>query len=197
MSMHTPVNMRVQVADKGNATVYFTNVNYAGEGHPPVMGAISPAMVTNCRMVFRQEGRRGVAYRAVRQEAACLLRNDPFVNKQLLKSNELRHTHFPPAPNGEVYWFLPAPPRSAISRRAPPLYGIGPFINAAFSRRSAWSRAQLSIRHHNHRTRSWCALQRCRSVQLVDRSWSPRVVELDRSSSMTGSFALLSTTTGD
>ncbi|GFE79844.1 hypothetical protein GCM10011487_18440 [Steroidobacter agaridevorans] len=84
VSMHTFVNMRVHVADKSNATVYFTNVNYAGEGHPPVMGAINPAMVTDCRMVFRKE--RDGEWRIVLFGGKPLfVGNDPFVNKQLLK----------------------------------------------------------------------------------------------------------------
>jgi hypothetical protein len=77
--------MRVQVEDKNNATVFFTNVNYAGEGHPPVMGTISPAMVTDCRMVFRREADdhwRIVLFAGKPK----FVGNDPFVNKQLLKS---------------------------------------------------------------------------------------------------------------
>jgi hypothetical protein len=85
VSVHTFVNMRVQVEDKNNATVFFTNVNYAGEGHPPVMGTISPAMVTDCRMVFRREADdhwRIVLFAGKPK----FVGNDPFVNKQLLKS---------------------------------------------------------------------------------------------------------------
>jgi ketosteroid isomerase-like protein len=51
---HTYVNHRVEVQDKDNATIHFINVHYAGEGKPPLMGAISPAMVTECRMVCRR-----------------------------------------------------------------------------------------------------------------------------------------------
>jgi hypothetical protein len=85
VSVHTFLNMRVVVADKNNASVFFTNVNYAGEGHPPVMGAINPAMVTDCRMVFRREADdqwRIVLFGGTPK----FVGNDPFVNKQLLKS---------------------------------------------------------------------------------------------------------------
>jgi hypothetical protein len=85
VSVHTFLNLRVEVADKTNATVYFTNVNYAGEGHPPVLGTISPAMVTDCRMVFRCEadGNWRIVLFAGKPK---FVGNDPFVNKQLLKS---------------------------------------------------------------------------------------------------------------
>lgn len=85
VSAHTFVNMRVTVEDKNNATVYFTNVNYAGEGHPPVLGAISPAMITLCQMVFRREP--DGHWRIVLFGGKPLfVGNDPFVNKALLKS---------------------------------------------------------------------------------------------------------------
>lgn len=85
VSVHTFVNLRVQVEDKNNATVFFTNVNYAGEGHPPVLGTISPAMVTDCRMVFRREadGNWRIVLFGGKPK---FVGNDPFVNKQLLKS---------------------------------------------------------------------------------------------------------------
>lgn len=85
VSAHTFVNLRVQVEDRNNATVFFTNVNYAGEGQPPVLGVINPAMVTDCRMVFRREADdnwRIVLFAGKPK----FVGNDPFVNKQLLKS---------------------------------------------------------------------------------------------------------------
>jgi hypothetical protein len=51
---HTYVNFRVTVEDRDNATLYFTNVHYAGEGRPPIIGPLNPAMVTECRMVCRR-----------------------------------------------------------------------------------------------------------------------------------------------
>lgn len=85
VSVHTFVNMRVAVEDPNNATVYFTNVNYAGEGHPPVLGTINPAMVTDCRMVFRREA-DGYWRIVLFGGKPKFVGNDPFVNKQLLKS---------------------------------------------------------------------------------------------------------------
>lgn len=85
VSVHTFLNMRVHVADENNATVYFTNVNYAGEGKPPVLGAINPAMVTDCRMVFRRDS-DGEWRIVLFGGTPKFVGNDPFVNKQLLKS---------------------------------------------------------------------------------------------------------------
>ena len=85
VSAHTFLNMRVHVTDQNNATVFFTNVNYAGEGKPPVLGTINPAMVTDCRMVFRRDP--DGEWRIVLFGGKPLfVGNDPFVNKQLLKS---------------------------------------------------------------------------------------------------------------
>jgi ketosteroid isomerase-like protein len=84
VSAHTFLNVRVHVEDKNRATAYFTNVNYAGEGHPPVLGTINPAMVTDCRMVFRREADGN--WRIVLFGGKPLfVGNDPFLNKQLLK----------------------------------------------------------------------------------------------------------------
>ena len=85
VSVHTFVNMRVHVESPTSATVYFTNVNYAGEGHPPVLGTINPAMVTDCRMVFRREA-DGHWRIVLFGGKPMFVGNDPFVNKQLLKS---------------------------------------------------------------------------------------------------------------
>jgi ketosteroid isomerase-like protein len=85
VSCHTFVNMRVAVQDKDNATVYFTNVNYAGEGHPPVHATITPAMVTDCSMVFRRE--KDGNWRIVTFSGTPLMAgDDPFTKKALLKS---------------------------------------------------------------------------------------------------------------
>ena len=77
VAVHTFLNPRVEVQDKDNATIFFTNVNYAGEGHPPVLGTIQPAMVTVCRMVWRIAWFSGTP---------LFVGNDPFVNKALLKA---------------------------------------------------------------------------------------------------------------
>ena len=84
VAVHTFLNPRVEVQDRENATISFTNVNYAGEGHPPVLGSIEPAMVTACRMVCRREA-DGI-WRIVSFSGTPLfVGNDPFVNKALLK----------------------------------------------------------------------------------------------------------------
>jgi len=85
VSAHTFVNMRVTAEDKNNATVSFTNVNYAGEGHPPVRGTISPAMVTDCRMVFRREP-DGIWRITSFSGKPLFVGDDPFTKASLLKS---------------------------------------------------------------------------------------------------------------
>src|SRR3546814_5455667 len=55
VAAHTFLNVRVAVDSKDKAVVHFTNVNYGGEGKPPQLGTVSPAMVTACRMDFRRE----------------------------------------------------------------------------------------------------------------------------------------------
>lgn len=52
---HTFLNVRVHVHDAHNATLYFTNVNYAGEGKPPVSGLQGPSAVADCRMECKRQ----------------------------------------------------------------------------------------------------------------------------------------------
>lgn len=46
-SRHTFLNIRIDVADR-EATLLFTNVNYAMEGRPPVVGLDGPLAVSDC-----------------------------------------------------------------------------------------------------------------------------------------------------
>jgi hypothetical protein len=85
VSCHTFVNQRISVHDKGNATVFFTNINYAGEGHPPVRGTIAPAMVTDCRMDFKYEA--DGQWRITSFSGKPLfIGDDPFTRQMLLKA---------------------------------------------------------------------------------------------------------------
>jgi ketosteroid isomerase-like protein len=85
VSAHTFVNVRITVEDKNNATAYFTNVNYAGEGKPPVRMTITPALVTDCRMTFRREA-DGNWYITSFTGSALFVGDDPFSKGTLLKS---------------------------------------------------------------------------------------------------------------
>jgi hypothetical protein len=85
VSAHTFLNVRVDIEDKANATLHFTNVNYAGEGHPPVRGTITPAMVTTCRMAFRREA-DGVWRITSFSGKPLFVGDDPFTKGSLLKS---------------------------------------------------------------------------------------------------------------
>jgi hypothetical protein len=82
---HTFLNLRTEVRDAHNASVFFTNVSYAGEGKPPVRMTITPAMITTCRMDFRLEadGRwRITSFTGT----PVFIGDDPFTRSQLLKN---------------------------------------------------------------------------------------------------------------
>jgi ketosteroid isomerase-like protein len=52
---HTFLNPRVHIEDADNATMYYTNVNYAAEGPAPAAGLKGPSMIADCRMTFRRQ----------------------------------------------------------------------------------------------------------------------------------------------
>jgi len=52
---HTFVNVRVHIEDADNATILFTNVNYAAEGKAPAAGLKGPSMIADCRMTCRRD----------------------------------------------------------------------------------------------------------------------------------------------
>ena len=89
VAAHTFLNVRVSVESAGTAVVHFTNVNYGGEGKPPQLGTISPAMVTACRMDFRREG--DGEWRIMRFSGSPLfVGDDPVTKRMLLKSDDKR-----------------------------------------------------------------------------------------------------------
>lgn len=86
VAAHTFLNVRVAVESKDKAVVHFTNVNYGGEGKPPQMGTISPAMVTACRMDFRLEA--DGEWRITRFSGSPLfVGDDPVTKRMLLKKS--------------------------------------------------------------------------------------------------------------
>jgi len=82
---HTFLNLRVEIRDAENGTVFFTNVSYAGEGQPPVRTTITPAMITTCRMDFRLEA-DGEWRICAFVGTPVFVGDDPFTRQQLLKS---------------------------------------------------------------------------------------------------------------
>ncbi|HET8882591.1 MAG TPA: nuclear transport factor 2 family protein [Solimonas sp.] len=82
---HTFLNLRTEVRDPHNASVFFTNVSYAGEGKPPVRATITPAMITTCRMDFRLEA-DGQWRIASFTGTPVFVGDDPFTRAQLLKN---------------------------------------------------------------------------------------------------------------
>src|SRR5688572_22178301 len=90
------------------------------------------------------------------------------------------------------FWFLPVAAALGYSTAVLHTYGIGPFI-APLQQEFGWSRAQLSVGITIAGLAG--ALFSVPMGLLVDR-WGPRIVALIGVLLMTGSFALLSTTTG-
>jgi ketosteroid isomerase-like protein len=86
VAAHTFLNVRVKVESASDAIVHFTNVNYGGEGKPPQLGTISPAMVTACRMDFRREA--DGEWRITRFSGSPLfVGDDPVTKRMLLKKS--------------------------------------------------------------------------------------------------------------
>jgi len=83
---HTFLNVRVFIEDDDNATIRFTNVNYAGEGGAPVLGLEGPSMVADCTMICRRvaEGQWRFAEFA---PSAALIGEDDFMKKMLALQN--------------------------------------------------------------------------------------------------------------
>ena len=82
---HTFLNIAISIRDNDHATVHFTNVNYSGEGKPPVVGLSGPAMVADCRMEFRREADDQWLIAEFVPEPV-FIGNDEFTNNFLLKS---------------------------------------------------------------------------------------------------------------
>ena len=85
MSCHTFTNTRVSVHDKNSATIHFVNVNYGGEGKPPVLGSMAPAIATTCRMDCQREADE-IWLITWFGGTPVFVGTNPFVNKSLLKS---------------------------------------------------------------------------------------------------------------
>jgi hypothetical protein len=52
---HTFTNVRVVILDDHNAALYFFNINYSGQGAPPLSGFAGPTFFSDCRMLLRRE----------------------------------------------------------------------------------------------------------------------------------------------
>jgi hypothetical protein len=79
---HTFLNVRVHIEDEDNAKIYFTNVNYAGEGKPPVPGLVGPSMIADCVMTCRRESDGNWRFSEFAPSAA-LVGEDDFMKKML------------------------------------------------------------------------------------------------------------------
>lgn len=84
---HTFVNVRCHIHDDDNATLYFTNVNYAGEGAPPVPGLQGPSAIADCRMECRREAGGNWRF-SVFAPSQALVGEDDFMKKMLSLSKQ-------------------------------------------------------------------------------------------------------------
>lgn len=79
---HTFLNVRVHIEDNDNAKIYFTNINYAGEGNAPVAGLVGPSMIADCVMTCRREADGNWRFSEFAPSAA-LVGEDDFMKKML------------------------------------------------------------------------------------------------------------------
>jgi hypothetical protein len=83
VSRHIFVNTSVSIVSHDSAVIHFTNINFGGEGHAPVVGAINPAMITDCMMKCRLES-DGIWRIAWFGGTPVFVGHDSFVNTMLL-----------------------------------------------------------------------------------------------------------------
>lgn len=79
---HTFLNVRCHIRDDHHVTLYFTNVNYAGEGKAPVPGLQGPSAVADCRMECRRQPDGNWQFSEFEPKQA-LLGEDDFMKKML------------------------------------------------------------------------------------------------------------------
>jgi hypothetical protein len=82
---HTFTNLRYDIKDNTNATLYFISIFYAGEGNPPVPGLGGPSTVADCRMLCRREA-DGIWRVAEFAATPVFMGNDPFFAKAVSKA---------------------------------------------------------------------------------------------------------------
>lgn len=79
---HTFINVRAHIHDADNATLYFTNVNYAAEGPAPASGLGGPSAVADCHMKYRRQADGSWLFTEFKPSQA-LLGEDDFMKLML------------------------------------------------------------------------------------------------------------------
>lgn len=79
---HTFVNVRCHIHDADNATLFFTNVNYAAEGPAPAAGLGGPSAVADCSMKYRRQADGNWLFTEFKPSQA-LLGEDDFMKLML------------------------------------------------------------------------------------------------------------------
>lgn len=79
---HTFLNVRCHIHDDDNATLLFTNVNYAAEGPAPASGLKGPSAVADCSMKYRRQADGNWLFTEFKPSQA-LLGEDDFMKLML------------------------------------------------------------------------------------------------------------------
>jgi hypothetical protein len=79
---HTFLNVRCHFHDANNATLKFTNVNYAAEGPAPAAGLKGPSAVADCTMKYRRQADGSWLFTEFKPSQA-LLGEDDFMKLML------------------------------------------------------------------------------------------------------------------
>jgi hypothetical protein len=79
---HTFLNVRCHIHDADNATLKFTNVNYAREGGAPAQGLQGPSAVADCEMKCERQGDGNWLFSEFKPSQA-LLGEDDFMKLML------------------------------------------------------------------------------------------------------------------
>ena len=84
---HTFLNVRCHIHDAHNATLFFTNVNYAAEGPAPASGLVGPSAVADCSMKCRRQTDGNWLFLEFKPSQA-LLGEDDFMKLMLSMANK-------------------------------------------------------------------------------------------------------------
>ena len=79
---HTFLNVRCHIHDADNATLFFTNVNYAAEGPAPATGLKGPSAIADCHMEYRRQSDGSWLFTEFKPSQA-LLGEDDFMKLML------------------------------------------------------------------------------------------------------------------
>jgi hypothetical protein len=83
---HTFVNLRVSLRGQDSATLNFINLTYTGEGRPPIMGLLGPAVISDCQMACGRDVDGRWRIRRFEGDTIFLGGNDALMKQMAVKS---------------------------------------------------------------------------------------------------------------